>query len=653
MQDIRPSFDDYDEINSPRAEQTDIDRVIETAISRRGFLGGAMSFGLGSFLVGSTALNRRAAAQTQGARFDFAAVEATTADTVTLPEGYEWKMLVKWGDPLHPDAPEFDPETRGTVESQARAFGDNNDGMALFTRDGRHVFAINNEYTNLDILWGEMAEGEAPTDEQIRKSMMAHGLSVFEIVEGADGWEVKRDSDLNRRVTTDTEMDIAGPAAGHDLLRTSADPEGMMSLGTWNNCGNGRTPWGTYLACEENFNGYYSSSEERAEDAEDTRSEAFRRYGINYSDWGYGWARVDPRFDISAEPNEPNRNGYVVELDPFDPEARPVKRTALGRFKHENAELVINDDGRVVVYMGDDERGEFLYRYVSEGTWAEGQDGGDLLDKGQLYVAVFDPEMTGKWVALTPDATGMSAPEIAIHTRIAASRVGATTMDRPEWVAANPSKPELYVALTNNKNRGVKPNEGGDNQDVNGPNPREVNNYGQILRWTPDNGDHTADGFEWRLFALAGNPVLAEALEGVTDAEMAEPADPGLAVENVYPGSENVTAGNMFNSPDCLAFDTRGMLWILTDGNYSDEGPFEGMGNNQMLAGDTETGEIRRFMVGPRECELTGMQLSPDGKTMFVGVQHPGEDGNSNFPDGGLPRSGVVMITRTDGGVMG
>ncbi|KKL15138.1 hypothetical protein LCGC14_2508600 [marine sediment metagenome] len=351
MQFNRPSFDDYDEINSPRDEVTDIDRVIETAISRRGFLGGAMSFGLGSFLVGSSALTRPAAAQ--GTRFGFAAVEATTADTVTLPDGYEWKMLIKWGDPLHTDAAAFDPATRGSASTQARAFGDNNDGMALFERDGRHVFAINNEYTNLDTLWGDLAEGDSPTDDHIRKSMMAHGVSVFEIEQTEAGWSVKRDSDLNRRVTTDTEMDITGPAAGHDLLKTSADPDGVMSLGTWNNCGNGRTPWGTYLACEENFNGYYSTTEERAEDAPDTRSEPFKRYGINYSDWGYRWARVDPRFDISKEPNEPNRNGYVVEIDPFDPQARPRKRTALGRFKHENAELVVNDDGRLVIYMGD------------------------------------------------------------------------------------------------------------------------------------------------------------------------------------------------------------------------------------------------------------------------------------------------------------
>ncbi|GGL96076.1 transcriptional initiation protein Tat [Pseudooceanicola nanhaiensis] len=615
------SFDAFDEKVSPRPEETDFDRVVGNALSRRGFLG-VMSFGLGAFVAGTTGLTRAALAATD--RFGFEGIAASTADTITLPEGFDWKPVVLWGDPLFPDAPAFDPETRGTADTQARAFGDNNDGMSIFLRDGRHVMAVNNEYTNLETLW---TAPETPSEDDIRKGMMAHGVSIFEVRQGAEGWEVVTDSPLNRRITPETEMDITGPAAGHALLRTEADPEGRTTRGTWNNCGNGETPWGTYLTCEENFNGYFSSSDPAQEIAPD-----LARYGISAEDWGYGWAQIDPRFDIARHPNEPNRAGYVVEIDPFDPAARPKKRTALGRFKHENAACTIAPDGHAVVYLGDDERGEFLYRFVSDGVHSATGDNADLLETGRLFVARFAEDMTGEWVELTPEATGMEAAEILIHTRQAGSAVGATTMDRPEWVAVNPARPEAFVALTNNRNRGLKPNAGGDETPVNGPNPRTGNEYGQILRIRPDDEDHAATGFTWSLFALAGNPEVHD---------------------DAFAGSGNITAGNMFNSPDGMAFDTTGLLWIQTDGNYSNAGDFAGQGNNQMLAGDTVTGEIRRFLVGPRECEVTGLCISPDRRTMFVGIQHPGEEGGSTFPGGGLPRSGVFAVTRRDGGPIG
>ncbi|MGR3585837.1 MAG: PhoX family protein, partial [Pseudooceanicola nanhaiensis] len=564
---------------SPRPEETDFDRVVGNALSRRGFLG-VMSFGLGAFVAGTTGLTRAALAATD--RFGFEGIAASTADTITLPEGFDWKPVVLWGDPLFPDAPAFDPETRGTADTQARAFGDNNDGMSIFLRDGRHVMAVNNEYTNLETLW---TAPETPSEDDIRKGMMAHGVSIFEVRQGAEGWEVVTDSPLNRRITPETEMDITGPAAGHALLRTEADPVGRTTRGTWNNCGNGETPWGTYLTCEENFNGYFSSSDPAQEIAPD-----LARYGISAEDWGYGWAQIDPRFDIARHPNEPNRAGYVVEIDPFDPAARPKKRTALGRFKHENAACTIAPDGHAVVYLGDDERGEFLYRFVSDGVHSATGDNADLLETGRLFVARFAEDMTGEWVELTPEATGMEAAEILIHTRQAGSAVGATTMDRPEWVAVNPARPEAFVALTNNRNRGLKPNAGGDETPVNGPNPRTGNEYGQILRIRPDDEDHAATGFTWSLFALAGNPEVHD---------------------DAFAGSGNITAGNMFNSPDGMAFDTTGLLWIQTDGNYSNAGDFAGQGNNQMLAGDTVTGEIRRFLVGPRECEVTGLCISP------------------------------------------
>ncbi len=410
-----------------------------------------------------------------------------------------------------------------------------------------------------------------------------------------------------------------------NFLKTKFDAKGILSLGTWNNCGNGKTPWGTYLACEENFNGYFSSSKENLK-----LSKEFIRYGIKHKDWGYNWASIDERFDIFKHPNEPNRCGYVIEIDPFNPDKKPRKLTSLGRFKHENAEVVLSKDRRVVVYMGDDERGEFLYKYVSNNKYVEGDDASRLLEEGSLFVAKFYDNLKGEWLELTSSTTGFkNKAEICIFTRIAASNVGATTMDRPEWVASNPLKCEVYCALTNNKNRGLKKNMGGDPMIEGGPNPRKNNIYGQIVRWVPDNEDHANKNFRWDLFAMAGNPEI---------------------YKNLNAGSKNIRKDNMFNAPDGLRFDSNGLLWIQTDGNYSNVNEFKGMGNNQMLAANTFTGEIKRFMVGPKECEVTGLTWSEDKKTMFVGIQHPGEKGNGHFPDGDnkVPRSSVIAIYRED-----
>ncbi|MGI9387129.1 MAG: PhoX family protein, partial [Methyloligellaceae bacterium] len=544
--------------------------------------------------------------------------------------GYSWHIVAKWGEPLWSRGADFDQTTRGTGASQELAFGDNNDGMSLFTDGDRHVLAVNNEYASRSITYGNRETRLPENADDIRKGKAAHGVSIVEIVQKQGRWSIVKDSALNRRITADTPMKITGPARGHELLKTAADPSGRTTLGTWNNCGNGRTPWGTYLACEENFNGYFSASDDTFEP-----TDAMKRYGVGKKDWGYGWGRVDDRFDISKHPNEPNRAGYVVEIDPMDPTSTPKKRTALGRFKHENAEVVLANNGQVVVYMGDDERGEFLYRFVSDGKYAAGGDNSDLLDRGKLYVAKFSDDMRGEWIELTPSAAQMaSKAEVCIHTRQAASTVGATTMDRPEWVATNPNKIEAYCCLTNNKDRGKKTNKGGDAMPAVGPNPRIGNKYGQIVRWRPDNNDHTANGFSWDLFVLAGNPTVHS---------------------DAYAGSKNITPENMFNSPDGLAFDSNGLLWIQTDGKYSNKKDFAGMGNNQMLVGDPETGEIKRFMVGPRQCEVTGITWSPDKKTLFVGIQHPGGKGDGHFPDGGqsVPRSVVIAINRDDGGLIG
>lgn len=618
-------------------EETDFDRLtsgsIDNAVSRRDFLGIGVNLGASAFVLGAggALLFRPAEADGRAAnRFGFDTVATNSLDTVTVPAGYNWHVVASWGDPLWSSGAEFDQASRGTGVSQEMAFGDNNDGMSLFVDGGRNVLVVNNEYVNRAIFHGNRASAGPETADDVRKSKAGHGVSVMQIEQSGNRWRIVRDGTLNRRITADTPMAITGPARGHTLLKTSTDPGSTTVLGTFNNCGNGRTPWGTYLACEENFNSYFASS-----DPGFALTAEMERYGVKIKGRGYGWEHQDARFDISKNPNEVNRFGYIVEIDPLDPQSTPRKLTALGRLKHENAEVVLASNGQVIVYMGDDGRGEYLYRFVSDNRYVEGADNRTLLESGTLYAARFNGDGRGEWLALTPETTGMaSLAEICVHTRQAASAVGATTMDRPEWVAANPLKSEAYCCLTNNKNRGKKPNAGGDGTPVGGPNPREANHYGQIVRWIPEDGDHTANAFVWDLFVVAGNPTVHS---------------------DTYSGSANIDANNMFNSPDGLAFDENGLLWIQTDGKYSNEGDFAGMGNNQMLVGDPASGEIRRFMVGPKECEITGICWSADRKTLFVGIQHPGENGGSHFPDGGnsVPRSSVVAVTREDGGQIG
>ena len=618
------SWDDFDEHRDPRPDENQFDAVVERAVSRRGFLGGALAFGSGAAVFGTGLMSSTTASRAAGgATFAFEPIGIATDHAVHVPAGYKSQVLVRWGDALWSDAEgAYSAETGVSVEMSDKVFGENTDGMELFEVEGREVIAVNSEYVNPKINLPAASDGVPQTAEEVNLLKNLQGVTVMEIAKGESGYAVVKDSPLNRRITHETEMTLAGPLAGHDLVKTKADPEGRTVKGTMNNCGSGKTLWGTYLTCEENFNGYFGATGEMPE------GEGYIRYGIGGAG-RYAYEKFDERYDLSKEPNEPHRHGFITEINPADATSTPVKRTALGRFKHENAEMVHAADGHIVVYMGDDERGEYLYKYVSANTWAEGEATDGLLDDGTLFVAKFNDDMTGEWLALTPETTGMDAAEILCFTRMAASAVGGTTMDRPEWVACNPLKAEGYCALTNNKNRGVKPNAGGDDTSVNAPNPRETNNYGQIVRWTPADDNHAGDAFTWDLYVMAGNPTV---------------------YNNAYAGSENVNAGNMFNSPDGMAFSSDGMLWIQTDGDDSNEGEFAGQGNNQMLVGDPESGEIARFMTVPNGAEVTGLCWSLDKTVAFVGVQHPG----GAWPDGnGKPRSAVITVWREDGAAFG
>ena len=635
-------FERQDEQNHPRTENPQFCQMVEQALSRRRFLGGAAAVSAAAFFSVSP-LARAIAATANSSLLGFSAVPVSTADTFVVPSGYQAKRLISWGDAMFANGAEFSEDGSNSAAAQLRQFGDNNDGMSLFpVDDNTAILAVNNEYCNYELMFPH--QGKQLSQEDVKRAQAAHGVAVITLKNTASGWQFTKDGIYNRRIHANTPMAMSGPAKGHPLLQTSADPKGEHILGTFNNCANGMTPWGTYLTCEENFNGYFGST------AEVAITPAQARYGIGAEDAGWQWHKFDERFDLAKHPNECHRFGWVVEIDPSDPDSTPIKRSALGRFKHENAELVIADNGQVVVYLGDDERGEHIYRFVSRDKYNPKDPAANrhLLDDGILYVARFNSAESGvekgeisgsgEWLpllfgenGLTPENGFNSQAEVLIYARLAATQVGATTMDRPEWVAVHPTEPLVFCTLTNNKNRGVN-----ENQPLNGPNSRAENHYGQIVRWQPTSGQHTDATFNWDLFLLAGNPTV-------------HPDTP-------YAGSANINADNMFNSPDGIGFDKAGRLWIQTDGNYSNQGDFAGQGNNQMLCADPATGEVKRFLTGPIACEITGLAFTPDQKTLFVGVQHPGEElTGSHFPLGGnhTPRSSVMVITRTDGGIIG
>ena len=592
----------------------------------------------------------------------FTAVPVSREDNVVVPPEYTWQVVNAWGDPIVPGAPDFLPDASQSAEVQAQQAGMFHDGMEYFplprgSESSDHgLIAINFEYTDDNLL---TPDGMAVwTPEKVQKSKNAHGLGVFEVKLEGGTWKTVRDSRHGRRVTAETPFTIRGPAAGHEWLKTAADPEGKTARGTWNNCATGRTPWGTFLSCEENITPYFVNDSGQIPRLQD-------RYGVprTADSWGFRWQEHDERFDAAKHPNEPNRHGWVVEIDPYDPSSTPVKRTALGRMAHEGATVTVARDGRVVVYMGDDDfrsRFEHIYKFVSKKPWVKSggpAENAAILDEGTLYAARFAADGTGEWLELAPGKNGLTAEagfpglaEVVIDARTAADLAGATYMDRPEWVAVHPRTGELYCTLSNNTARGTgKPLHQPDPLGADAANPRAPNLMGHIIRWREQDGDAAATRFAWDIFLQAGDPAHDDPLK-----------------------RGNVQGEVAFAQPDGLAFDPRGLLWIQTDSSAQNmAGPdWTRLGNNQMLAADPTTGEVKRFLTGPVGCEVTAVQLTPDLRTMFVNIQHPGEapkahpgrndpanpKAYSSWPDGekgGRPRSATIAIRRKDGGPIG
>lgn len=674
MQDIDPiRYDNGDEPLCNPCLSPCFDQVLEQTLHRRHFLQGGLAAALvgvfGAPKMGLTANRETESNQLMG----FQAIATSEADSVSVPDGYRVQVILPWGEPITGDYPAFDAENASnSAQDQAQQIGMHHDGMHFFPslasdgspRSDEGLLVMNHEYVDWLFLHPEGPDLSLPRPrEQVLKEMNAHGISVTEIRRDSMGQWVPVRNARNRRITPLTPMRFSGPARGHALLQTAYSPDGNRARGTMNNCSHGVTPWGTYLTCEENWAGYFANT---SRDMPREQS----RYGVRntpgqlglYS-WR-GWHTVEAegdedfacrRFDATPRANrarddfrnEPNTFGWIVEIDPQDPDSTPIKRTAMGRFAHEGVVMQAAKPGHcIVAYSGDDARFEYIYKYVSNKAYHPETADGSLLDDGTLYVARFDPGGRGRWIALrqgenglTPERGFRDQAEVVINARSAADMVGATPMDRAEWGAVHPDTGEVYFTLTNNSERSAN--------NTNAANPRGPNRFGHIIRWREDEpsprpGEHQL-GFSWDIFVFAGDHSSGS-VKG-------RPLDDS----------------NIFAAPDGLWFDADGRLWIQTDMSNSvmNRGDHEVFGNNQMLCADTRTGDIRRFLVGPIGQEITGVVSTPDQRTLFVNVQHPGEttsgeqfkagEWTSHWPGGGKsrPRSATLAISRIDGGKVG
>lgn len=691
MSDDKPpmtELDHGDESMNNHSDNPKFAAILEKRLSRRQLLGGSLTAAVAG-LVGASGMANVAQAAGPGLlppqakkppfalkpTLGFEAIPVTRSDTATLPRGYKAQALIPWGTPITGSYPEFNPVEGNTGEEQEQQVGSHHDGIHYFPMpgdpNGHGILCVNHEYIDQNVFHSggaTLVAGRRPTDE-VRKEIAAHGVSVVEIKRSRRGeWSVVR-GPFNRRITAGTPVEICGPVRGSDLVKTLYSPDGTMARGTINNCAHGFTPWGTYLTCEENWAGYFVNKTGLPRE--------HSRYGVSTSNGRYRWETAQSgedqyiRFDASAKAadmlgdyrNEPNTQGWILEIDPFDPTSTPKKRTAMGRFAHEGCVFAPPQLGQpLAFYMGDDAQNEYVYKFVTKKNYTPLMRG-DALDQGTLYVARFNEDGTGDWLALDIEdphflaaaaAAGVEfkdQADVLVNTRLAADVVGATKMDRPEWGAVHPQNREVYMTMTNNSGR--------TSDNVDAANPRGPNPTGHIIRWREKGNRSFAVRFEWDIFVLAGAASASQVLPGK--------------------GGPALNDTNIFASPDGLWIDGRGVLWIQTDMSGSQQAGTSADGDfgaNAMLAANPDTGEIKRFLVGPNDQETTGVVSTPDGKTFFVNFQHPGDRSGvgrftSNWPDSGdvyrhpgdapvvadpngpRPRSGTLVITKENGGVVG
>ncbi|OBQ94496.1 PhoX family phosphatase [Mesorhizobium sp. AA23] len=655
---IRFRTSQLEENDGPPVNPTDnrtMGEIIAARFSRRDFLRGSLAVSAIAATVSPLALvaaDEARAAEVSAFKFD--ELEAGIDDKHHVAPGYDADVLLRWGDPLFTDSPEFGP-AKQTAGAQARQFGYNNDYIGYIPIEGsaeHGLLVVNHEYTNPHLMFpgivkivdkdGKKAAEVAPlSKEQVDVEMAAHGGSIVEIRKEGGKWQVVRDGKLNRRIMSTTEMALSGPVAGHDRVKTNADPSGTKVFGTLNNCAGGVTPWGTYVMAEENIHGYFSG--ELPEGHKEAAN--YKRLGI--PEGAYEWGAHYDRFNLAKEPNEPNRFGWVVEVDVNDPNSVPRKRTAMGRFKHEGAESIVTKDGRVVFYLGDDERFDYVYKFVTKGTFNPNDRAANmnLLDEGTLHVAKFAEDGSVEWMPivfgegpLTAENGFASQADVLIETRRAADLLGATKMDRPEDIQPNAGNGKVYVMLTNNSKRKA--------DQVDAANPRAANAFGHIIEIVEDGGDFAATKGKWEVLLKCGDPSVADV--GATF-------------------STATTANGWFGMPDNCAVDSAGRLWVATDG----QGPKATGRTDGLWAVDTEgaaRATSKLFFRVPIGAEMCGPLFAPDDQTAFVAVQHPGdggedweafgrpsyyEDPSTRWPDfkPDMPvRPAVVAITKQGGG---
>ncbi|WP_029006818.1 PhoX family protein [Azospirillum halopraeferens] len=647
------TFEAGEDIGSNPTTNPTLGDVINARFGRRDLMRGMLATAAAGALLGPSlmAVSREAAAAAGKPTFSFTEIQHGVDETHHVAPGYDADILIRWGDPVLADAPAFDP-MKQSAEAQAKQFGYNNDyvgyaPLPLGSNTPDHgLLCINHEYTDEEVMFPGVGreQQEAKFDKMTREladiEIAAHGGSVIEIRKVNGKWTYDPKSTYNRRITGETECVMVGPAAGHAMMQTSADPSGTKVRGMLNNCAGGMTPWGTWLSAEENFNGYFWG---KSDDA------ALKRYGVP-GGW-YNWGEYHDRFDVTKEPNESNRFGWIVEIDPYDPTSTPRKLTALGRFKHEACSVVIDKSGHAVAYMGDDERFDYVYKFVSKNTHKDGDRAHNmtLLEEGTLYVAKFDTDGSVTWMPLvfgqgplTADKGWKDQAHVLIHARLAADALGATKMDRPEDIDVNPKTGRIYVMLTNNSRR--KP------EQVDATNPRAANNWGHIVEIIPANGDHMADKATWQMLIQGGTAEVGGQFNAAT------------------------TANGVFACPDNCAIDSHGRLWVTTDQGENwkkASGTADGVWAVE-TDGDLR-GTSKMFFRVPVGAEMCGPCFTTDDTTLFVAVQHPATDGVDqwekfagkkssfedpatrwpDFKDGMPPRPSVVAITKKDGGVIG
>lgn len=720
MTDLTP-YHEEQELDNNTSNNIHFRDILEQRISRRSLItktaSGAAALAMASSLTGcndddNSSTTTPPTTIKKPEKLTFKPVAKNLNDIVTVPEGYEANVLYAMGDSINPAYAEWDDNNVPTGLSFQFRSGDCHDGMSYFGLNGstqkydakaadRGLLVMNHEYINPTFLHPKGAtkvDGRRPEDEVIRE-VNAHGVSIIELKKDSKTQKVEivKNSVLNRRITAATVMDFGGIVAGNELVTTKYSPVAKQTRGTHNNCGNGYTPWGTYLTTEENYIGYFVRN--KGDDAKRTAAEivALNRYGLkDGASSRYGWetaigslqeqdlydrwnASVTANSATQDYRNSANTFGWIVEIDPFDRSQNPVKRTSLGRFAHEDCRASRLIEGEnLAFYMGDDSRGEYIYKFVSDAKWdAKDVNGGyragdKYMNSGKLYVAKFNNDGTGQWIELAYGKNGLtntnavypfkSQAEVTTFARLAGDAVGATKMDRPEWVAVNPENGEVYVTLTNNSNRGTA-------HALDAANPRNYvdpeggkgNVNGHIIRFHEKDNKTTAESFTWDIYLFGAEAKMASNinLSGLND-------------------------NNDLSSPDGMWFDPRGVLWIQTDdgaytdttncmmlaalpGKVGDGAKATTSAGQETIVGAKVTDEnLRRFLTGPKECEITGVTMTPDFKAIFINVQHPGEDSKSystptsHWPatqkdpnnKTARPRSATVVITRKDGGLI-